>query len=219
MPSPKPAPLSPPSETTSPASSASENDTKHATQSRALRRPRFATTSANKATAGRSEDGEDEDDEDAPAFLPFANTSTEPFQHDPSATLKGDLRNVPSHRRMLSQGHKKSSGVDGIVGQSQTSDSSTSTSSAAPTPVGNKGKKPEFGIQRERERRGFSGPGPLSPRRTAELARREGSDTGTPSMGSSFSDLDGMSTVRIDQIKTDFHRCFSDSIRVGRSTC
>lgn len=42
------------------------------------------------------------------------------------------------------------------------------------------------------------GPGPLSPRRTAELAgkspsgkaSREGSD-GTPSMGSSFSDLDG----------------------------
>lgn len=35
--------------------------------------------------------------------------------------------------------------------------------------------------------------GPLSPRRTTEL-QSERSDGGTPSMGSSFSDLDGLSS-------------------------
>jgi len=74
--------------------------------------------------------------------------------------------------------HKKAD----VTQVSQTSDSSAS--SAAPRRrvdvTGGNGKKP----------------GPLSPRRTAELAGRspgkgrEGSE-GSPSMGSSFSDLDG----------------------------
>jgi hypothetical protein len=65
--------------------------------------------------------------------------------------------------------------------QSQTSDSSAS--STAPT---SRRPEPLQGLGRQRPT------GPLSPKRTAQLSgkRREGSD-GTPSMGSSFSDLDG----------------------------
>lgn len=87
--------------------------------------------------------------------------------------------------------------------QSQTSDDS-SASSSAPTPMN---RRPDAVVGQEGNagRRGpttpVTGQGPLSPKRTAELAGRspgtkgkgrEGSD-GTPSMGSSFSDLDGMS--------------------------
>lgn len=42
--------------------------------------------------------------------------------------------------------------------------------------------------------------GPLSPRRTTEL-QSERSDGGTPSMGSSFSDLDGLSSPSTKSFK------------------
>jgi hypothetical protein len=73
--------------------------------------------------------------------------------------------------------------------QSQTSDSSASSATPA-----TRRPEPLHGTQRQRPT------GPLSPRRTVELAGRspglkgkgrQDSD-GTPSMGSSFSDLDGM---------------------------
>jgi len=145
-------------------------------QSRLLRRPpRF---SSNKL--GQSQDADEEDDE--PAFMPFAagpaDTAT---HHDPSATLRGDPRNIG--RRPA---HKKS--MDAAL-QSQTSDSSASSATPA-----TRRPEPLHGTQRQRPT------GPLSPRRTVELAGRspglkgkgrQDSD-GTPSMGSSFSDLDGM---------------------------
>ena len=85
----------------------------------------------------------------------------------------------------------------------QTSDDS-SASSSAPTPINRRPNVDVMGKEGSAGRRGpptpISGPGPLSPKRTVELAGRspgvkgkgrEGSD-GTPSMGSSFSDLDGI---------------------------
>lgn len=114
--------------------------------------------------------------------MPFA--AGEPSHHDPSATLRGDPRNIS--RRMST--HKKAMEV---AQQSQTSDSSAS--STAPV-----ARRPEALPREGSHKRRVEGP--LSPRRTAELAGRspgmkgkgrEGSD-GTPSMGSSFSDLDGM---------------------------
>jgi hypothetical protein len=77
---------------------------------------------------------------------------------------------------------------------SQTSDSSASSTAPAMLP-----KKAESGIGKDGARigsgRGMAGP--LSPKRTAQLSGkgREGSE-GSPSMGSSFSDLDGMSVFR-----------------------
>ena len=119
---------------------------------------------------GLSEDADD-DEEDEPAFMPFA--AGEGHQ-DPSATLRGDPRGAARK-----SGHRKT-----MV--SQTSDSSNSSTAPVTRRV-------------EATKRQGGKPGPLSPRRTAELAGtgkgkgkgKEGSE-GSPSMGSSFSDLDGM---------------------------
>lgn len=175
--SPRPAPLSSPEE----SSSESSSDSDPPMQSRLLRRPpRF---SSNKL--GQSEDADEEDDE--PAFMPFAagpaDTAT---HHDPSATLRGDPRNLG--RRPA---HKKS--MDAAF-HSQTSDDSSASSATPAT----RRPEPLQGTQRQRPT------GPLSPRRTVELAGRspgskgkgrQDSD-GTPSMGSSFSDLDDASVTQ-----------------------
>ncbi|KAN0106082.1 hypothetical protein V8E51_008958 [Hyaloscypha variabilis] len=174
--SPRPAPLSSPED----SSSSSSSDSEPPMQSRLLRRPpRF---SANKL--GQSGDADEEDEN--PAFMPFAAPSETPTHHDPSATLRGDPRNIGGRR----PAHKKS--MDAAL-QSATSDSSTSSTTPAP-----RRPEPLQGTQRQRLT------GPLSPRRTAELAGRspglkgkgrQDSD-GTPSMGSSFSDLDDASVTQ-----------------------
>ncbi|TVY33140.1 Autophagy-related protein [Lachnellula subtilissima] len=169
-----PQPEPPSSESSSEESS---SDSEPPAQSRLLRRPpRF---SSNKL--GGSEDG---DEDDQPAFMPFVGESS---HNDPSATLRGDPRNIgrraPTKKPME------------VAQQSQTSDSSASSTAPVtrrPQPL------PKEGSQRQRPT------GPLSPRRTAELAGRspgmkskgrESSD-GTPSMGSSFSDLDDASVTQ-----------------------
>jgi hypothetical protein len=117
-----------------------------------------------------------------------SNTGTS--SHDPSATLRGDPRNLGkgrpahTHRKSMEVVQKHQRGMN-----SHTSDSSTS--STAPAAVTRRG---EAAVGKDGARigggRGMSGP--LSPKRTAELSGkgREGSE-GSPSMGSSFSDLDG----------------------------
>ncbi|TPX14494.1 uncharacterized protein E0L32_005458 [Thyridium curvatum] len=138
-------------------------------ESRIIRRPpRYQPHQDEGASPGLG------DDEAEPAFLPPSAHAGGSYQ-DPGATLKGEPHSVRSRKDPT---HER-------VHQSQTSDSSSS--SAAPAPA---------------RKSGTAGPsGPLSPRRTAELSgrspaakgkgvSRDGSD-GTPSMGSSFSDLDG----------------------------
>ncbi|KAG9237993.1 hypothetical protein BJ875DRAFT_452344 [Amylocarpus encephaloides] len=187
-PNPRPRPVSmafeppnhsPPQEVPSPPSSSlSSSDSELPAQSRLLRRPPRFTTKG-----GHSEDEDGSDDE--PAFMPIAG----PSRHDPSATLRGDPRNV-SRRTIAS--HRKPNETQ----QSQTSDSSASSAAAPMRP------RPEVisreGLQRQRLA------GPLSSPRTVELAGRstisrgrgrEGSDE-TPSMGSSFSDLDDASVTQ-----------------------
>ncbi|KAI4604151.1 hypothetical protein KJ359_000279 [Pestalotiopsis sp. 9143b] len=161
----EPDPSSPgPADTSSAASSSDESSP---AQSRIIRRPPISY-----------DDDDDEEDDDEPAFLPYraqkeASTSG---QHDLSATLRG---NLPKR-------HQKQHGK---IHLSQTSDSSAS--SAAPPTRGQSGRKPEMRS-------------PLSPppRRTQELSGRSPigkgkgysrDSDGTPSMGSSFSDLDGKS--------------------------
>lgn len=171
----EPTTRSPPPDILPSPPSESSSDSEPPVQSRLLRRPaRF------KSKHGESEDGDGSDDE--PAFMPFAELT----HHDPSATLRGDPRNIS--RRNI-HAHKKP--VEATQ-QSQTSDSSASSVAAPPR------ARPETITRESSQRHRMTGP--LSPRRTAELAGRspiskgkgrEGSD-GTPSMGSSFSDLDGM---------------------------
>ncbi|KAI9640456.1 hypothetical protein NHQ30_011202 [Ciborinia camelliae] len=112
-------------------------------------------------------EGPSSDDEE-PVFLPTS--------HDPSATLRGDPHNI-SRRTPI---HPKKP----VPIESQTSDSSTSSTAQIVNRrhdvVSTEGRRPS---------------GPLSPRRTTEL-QSERSDGGTPSMGSSFSDLDDASVTQ-----------------------
>jgi hypothetical protein len=159
------------------------------------------------------EDEDEEDDEDTPLFLPFANTSANPVstpgQHqDPSATLRGGFGSSnrppkPSmHRRGTSE--RIVTATSRAVTQPQTLTSSASSTSSGPTPT-----------TATRHRHTTSNPtnpkvqnrppGPLSPHQAAALEAaglsprrrpgKEGSD-GTPSMGSSFSDLDDASITQ-----------------------
>lgn len=171
---PEPDPPSPGPTDTSSAESSSEESSP--AQSRIIRRPpRF-----------QSNDGpsfaDDDDDEETPAFLPYrAQTDgSASGHHDLSATLRGNPQNVSrrphkSHHR----GHR-----------SQASDSSASSAAHIAHPHAGDKNKPS---------------GPLSPRRTMELTGRSPGpkgkgysrdSDGTPSMGSSFSDLDDASVTQ-----------------------
>ncbi|KAI1076978.1 hypothetical protein F5B20DRAFT_553638 [Whalleya microplaca] len=166
----------PPSEPAE-SSSASTSSSSSPAQSRIIRRPpRFQSKDAESSFA---------DDEDAePAFLPYRppTTGSTSGQHDLSATLRGDPQDYANHR------HSKGSSRD-QTHQSLTSDSSTSSAAIVPRVSSHK-----------------SGPSnPLSPRRTMELAGRSPGgkgkgysrdSDGTPSMGSSFSDLDDASVTQ-----------------------
>lgn len=151
-----------------------------------MRRPRFS----NKL--GQSEDADD-DEEDEPAFMPVPTPVPGTSSHnDPSATLRGDPRNIGQkrpthpHRKSMEVVQRHQKGLE-------TSDSSASSTAQA-TPAG-LARRGEVAVGRDGALIGGGRrvSGPLSPRRTAELSGRgrEGSE-GSPSMGSSFSDLDGM---------------------------
>lgn len=141
-----------------------------------------------------------------PAFLPFSGKGsgdmggsstgdggiTAPFA-DPTATLRGNQRDFAANAARRLQNTTGSGATDykgkgkekgRTLQQSNTSDSSTNSAAFAP-------KRPHGDRQQPSN--------PLSPRRTAELKgkgiSREGSD-GTPSMGSSFSDLDDASVTQ-----------------------
>ncbi|KAI9821496.1 MAG: hypothetical protein M1832_003344 [Thelocarpon impressellum] len=128
--------------------------------------PRRAVT---RDAYGAVEDVEEDEEEETPAFLPFP---------------------VPDARSKADGGSSKATGA----GQSPTASTASSASSSQPAAPGDTGPS--------NHRRPL--PGPLSPRRAAELAGRsprrrpggrQGSD-GTPSMGSSFSDLEDASVTQ-----------------------
>ncbi|KAK1983089.1 hypothetical protein LZ30DRAFT_715603 [Colletotrichum cereale] len=154
------------------SSPTSSDDESSPAQSRIIRRPpRFQQRDG-------AVDLDDEDEDAEPAFLQFKPQSSDTPAQDMGSTLRGDPRNA----RRTPKGKEK-------IHHSETSDSSTSS----PAMVS---RGPSTGDRRPA--------GPLSPRRPAELAgkspsrkgySRDGSD-GTPSMGSSFSDLDDASVTQ-----------------------
>ncbi|KAF7925443.1 uncharacterized protein EAE97_010524 [Botrytis byssoidea] len=129
----------------------------------------FQSTLLNKRFPSIKKTNKDPSSDDELAFLPTPQ--------DPSATLRIESRN--SSRRMPAHPKKL------LPVESQTSDSSTSSSA----PIVNKRHDAISGGGRRLLN------GPLSPRRTTEL-QSERSDGGTPSMGSSFSDLDDASVTQ-----------------------
>ncbi|KFY08540.1 hypothetical protein V492_06144 [Pseudogymnoascus sp. VKM F-4246] len=172
----RPTPLSPTSVLES-SSEESSSDSDLPVQSRMLRRP--------PRRLHHSEDGDD--DEDSPTFLPFTTTSKTPAAYKPSATAAHEDTVEVSHRKKPSE----------AILRSHTSDSSAS-STAQNHPPSHRDPK---------QVRGLAGASPIPGRRTAELAGRspvsKGKEQGlgresdgTPSMGSSFSDLDDASVTQ-----------------------
>ncbi|KAM0276039.1 hypothetical protein ACHAQH_007165 [Verticillium albo-atrum] len=171
-------------------------------QSRIIRRPPHYKPSTQREGAGDfGGAGDDDDDTDTDAEPAFARQQQQPGSQDLGSTLRGD---PGARRRGKGKGKGKSAAAEGsshTTHRSETSDSSATSSpafaagSAAAEATGGGGVG-----DRPRAHQGAGHVGPLSPRRTAELSgkspsRREGSD-GTPSMGSSFSDLDDASVTQ-----------------------
>lgn len=198
------APITAATEATSPSpeDSSSERESDESSspaQSRIIRRPPRFQQQQHREDGPRSSFLDEEDEDEAePVFLPFrGKTSTivgegshgsSAKYSDPSATLRGDPRDFAANAERRLQnitGTTETASIRGkgkekerVLQQSQNSDSSASSAALPPNRFGNR-RQPS---------------NPLSPRRTAELKgkgySREGSD-GAPSMGSSFSDLDG----------------------------
>jgi hypothetical protein len=172
-----------------------------------------AFSKPRQARKDSSPEDDDEDDEGSPPFLPFANPSANPSSTpghypDPSATLRGGFgsSNHPqkpaTHRRGTSE--RIATAASRAVTQPQTLTSSASSASSGPTPTTathhrHTASNPAVPKVQTRP------PGPLSPHQAAALEAaglsprrrpgKEGSD-GTPSMGSSFSDLDDASVTQ-----------------------
>lgn len=204
-----PRPQSPEHPLSSPAkssTSSSSSSSSSPVESRIIKRPsRHPKPAPSTSLFPNPDDEEEEEEEEAePAFLPYrspqpaAAAAASAGSSDLGATLRGALPSSSSRRPPAASkgptttGLPSSSSRDGSeLKESQTSDSSNSSAAAAAARSGH----PVPGGRGRGE--GIGPPLLLSPRRTAELAGkgkgklgRDGSD-GTPSMGSSFSDLDG----------------------------
>lgn len=133
-------------------------------------------------------DDEEEDDDDSPAFLPLSREREKPPRDRPdqdlSATLRLESQHPGTQRRRTAEQHPSKKSI--------TAESSTSSASS--------GMPVTLSESEERRRRSNFAEG-LSPR-AAEMARASprrsatsGKSDDTPSMGSSFSDLDGKHLV------------------------
>ncbi|PKX91744.1 multidomain presynaptic cytomatrix related protein [Aspergillus novofumigatus IBT 16806] len=136
---------------------------------------------------------DEEDEDESPAFLPLARESEEarrePSRQDLNATLRLEAEHAAAQRRRLSE-------QESITRKPITAESSTSSVSSGPTVPLRQGDSRRVLHQ--------SGGGVFGPQRTAEPARssprrsiasgKDASDT--PSMGSSFSDLDDASVTQ-----------------------
>ena len=178
-------PRSPPLEEEPLSSSISEeSDSDEVDTRRGPRFKRFGKFSTHRSGLRDDED----DDDDAPAFLPLVRESGHSHRERPaqelSATLRLDAERAAAQRRRdpdQRSGHR-------VPATSESSTSSMSSAGLIGLPPGE--------TRRTGQRATISGPQrTLEPRqnsRRSNTSGREASD-GTPSMGSSFSDLDGMS--------------------------
>lgn len=141
-------------------------------RSQAFRRP--ASFGTRRGTGAYDADDDDDDGTSSGGFLPFAAASVYK-PNDPAATLRS-----PPPKRISTRVHAAQAST---VAESSTS----SASSAAADPEKNQRRTTQH----------TDPASAISPRQQANLRglspqlRRDGSE-GTPSMGSSFSDLDGM---------------------------
>lgn len=164
-----------PSAIASDSSSSSDSEAQHPmVRSRAFaRRPKYSTAKAPPSVLSDA----DEEEEDSPPFLPFSNTrpKTPPLAGDPGATVKISPKTPSSQRPTVGPSHK-----DKLHPKATRQPVHSSSSSAQSQPQS----------QRHPSQTRLA---TLSPKQ--RRAAKEGSD-GTPSMGSSFSDLDDASITQ-----------------------
>lgn len=161
------------SDSSSSSSSSSDDNIHPMSRSRAFaRRPRY---SSSKAPLNPLSDA-DEEDEDSPPFLPFSDARpiTPPARTDPSSTVKISPKRLLSHRPPPVSLNKPKT-----LDPPQTAHSSSSSVQSQPQ---SQNRPPQH-----------SPLSALSPRQ--RRIAKEGSE-GTPSMGSSFSDLDDASVTQ-----------------------
>lgn len=165
-----------------PIESESEEETS-VVRSQAFRRPQF---SERPTTATLSSDGDVEDDEEdsSGGYLPFA-APAKSSKEDPAATLRNSPKRhiATPHLTSTIKGRPKEE-------QEQPPDSSESSASSAQLTT-TTNTRPETNNR----------PGTLSPRHRAELEKlspryKKSGSEGSPSIGSSFSDLDDASVTQ-----------------------
>lgn len=162
-----------------PSESDSSEEPSAASRSQAFRRPLIPRKGAKPVLDTLGSDNDAEDDEDSGGYLPFATAS----KPDPTATLRS------SPKRSTAQPTSTSSKPKPTRENSTTTTESSASSASMH-------RQPSTDTDNPTSR-----PGPLSPRHRAQLAsmspryRKDGSE-GSPSMGSSFSDLDDASVTQ-----------------------
>ncbi|KAM3558039.1 hypothetical protein ARSEF4850_004780 [Beauveria asiatica] len=157
------------------SSGESSEDESSPAQSRIIRRP--PRYQENDASYQVDDDG---DDESEPAFQPYKSSADQNSASDLASTLRGDSRTSTK------RGNKHLARER--IHQSQTSDSSAG--SGAPGAESSKPRWPKSHNSNQK-----SGQLALSPSGKGKLSSQDGSDE-TPSMGSSFSDLDDASVTQ-----------------------
>ena len=145
------------------------------------------------------DDDEDEDDDDSPAFLPAAATETQPIA-GPSTPSERNIRPLPPSRHTEPNPAAFLQATQRRRPQAVHAPTAPGVPQVPPSVASSSSDAGRVLQQRQQRARGLA-----SPRRTGELQGRSpghrsgmpgntigkpGSD-GTPSMGSSFSDLDG----------------------------
>ncbi|KIL93255.1 hypothetical protein FAVG1_03232 [Fusarium avenaceum] len=152
------------------SSPTSSEDESSPAQSRIIRRP----PRSKQPEGGQYED--EDDDESEPAFQPYTSPSNQTSAQDLGSTLRGDGRS--SGKR-----HHRTHGKP-TIHQSNTSDSSASSAAMV--------QRPDKSDKQLEQRT----PGPLSPRRTTELAGRE---PGSKGKGYSREGSDGTPNASVTQ--------------------
>lgn len=161
-------------------------------RSQAFRRPPPMTSKKAKptltdlASEGDDEDAGDDDDESSNGgYLPFAAASSSK-PSDPAATLGKNDRPIPAPVTASRQER------DHPI-RTNTTASSQSSASSNPQQPGTSRRRASY------DSSSATRPGPLSPRHRAQLASvspQSKASAGSPSMGSSFSDLDDASVTQ-----------------------
>jgi hypothetical protein len=171
---------------------------------------RFGRFSTHKP--GLRDDEDDEDDDDSPAFLPFSrdtgrNTRETAAGRDMSATLRLDQVSETQSRRKPTDRGPNFRRHAAVVSLDSSASSGGAVGSPPPGPPRRDHRTPVPPSQQR-----AAGVSQASPRRSA--SGKESSEE-TPSMGSSFSDLDGEFSISLQLEKKE---CFNVEYRCQCNT-